>query len=559
MKTINLILSAGLAGGLFAGTAAFGGGVQVTNNVSAPADAAKGADESSKTPPPADTTPAPEEPSTPDDKSAPPEPVTPPNDQSASTNTIIDPATGELKLRIQFRNAPLETVLDYMSNAAGYIIHPRVSISGKVTVWSEQPINKEEALALVEQMLNENGYTAMLGADKRTLTIISSSDAKHEMIPVIVGNIPTNIPIDATIVTQIIPVRSLNAVSLLKDLQPLLPSETTLTANESGNALVMTDTQANIHRITEIVRGLDSVNSSSATIIVFPLKFADAKSVASLIKDLFPSATATTGNTPGGPGGFGGFGGFGRFRGGGGNPGGGDAGAPANDTGSGHTPTSRVAAVSDDHANALVVSAPDDLVPTIKQLVTSLDTDVQDMTELRTFVLKHADPIELATELGSLFPDESNNNDNSQFSARFRFGIFGGPPAPATTSNESDRVRRMNRVLAVADPRTHSLMVSASKDMMPQIAVMIEGLDNSTRNIQHVYVMTLTNAEVFDVLPVLQDLFPAGNRNSSSSSGYTLQTSPLYTRTQTVQSQANSTAAQPFGSSGGSGSRPAGQ
>ena len=106
----------------------------------------------------------------------------------------------------------------------------------------------------------------------------------------ILGNIPTNIPKNTEIVTQIIPVRSLNAVALLKDLQPLLPAQTTLTANESGNALVMTDTQANIHRIVEIVRALDSVSSSSSTIIVFPLKFADAKSVASLIKDLFPSA-----------------------------------------------------------------------------------------------------------------------------------------------------------------------------------------------------------------------------------------------------------------------------
>jgi type II secretory pathway component GspD/PulD (secretin) len=554
MKTINLILSAGVACGLFAATAALGDDATATNNAPAPAGDTNAADATLKPPPP-DATPTTETPPAPDDKSAPA--VTPPGDQvDSSTNMVVDPVTGELKLRIQFRNAPLETVLKYMSSAAGYVISEKVPVSGKVTVWSEQPLNKEEALVLVKKVLDENGYTAM--QDGRILTIIRSSDAKKDNIPVIVGNIPTNIPIDTEIVTQIIPVRSLNAVSLLKDLQPLLPADTTLTANESGNALVMTDTQANIHRITEIVRGLDSVNSSSATIIVFPLKYADAKSVASLIKDLFPSASASAGG-PGGGSGFGGF--FSRFRGGGGGfPGaGGDSGGgAANDTGAGHTPSSRVTAVSDDHANSLVVSAPDDLVPTIKQLVASLDTDVEDTTVLKVFELRYADANETASELSSLFPDDSKPDDNSNFSSRFRFGFF-TPPQASPASNESDHVRRQNRVLAVPDPRTRSLIVSASKDMMPQIATMIERLDNNPRNMMHVYVMNLTNAEVQDVLPVVQDLFPSGNKSSSSTASSLIQNNPLTTRSTAFTSQANSTTAQPFGSTGTSGRTSGGQ
>lgn len=534
MKTIKLILSAGVAGGLFAGMVALADDAPVTNKPAAPAAAAK-------TPPAPAAVPAPETPPAPDDQAA----------SVTDTNVVVDPATGELKLRMQFQNAPLKTVLDYMSQAAGYIIVPETDISGKVTVWSDQPLNKEDALKLVKQLLNQHGYTAIV--DGRTLTIYSSDKARILDIPVILGNIATNIPKDTEIVTQIIPVRSLNAVALLKDLQPLLPAQTTLTANESGNALIMTDTQANIHRIVEIVRALDSVSSSSSTIIVFPLKYADAKSVASLIKDLFPSASATTGNT-GGPSGFGGFG---RFFRGGGAPGGGENGG-GTDTGNGHTPTSRVTAVSDDHANALVVSAPDDLVPTIKELVNSLDTDVQDTTEMRVFNLKHADPIEMATELSQLFPDDTSNNDNSQFSARYRFGFFGAPQQPAASSGESDRVKRLNRVLAVPDPRTRSLLVTASKDMMPQIAVMIERLDNDTRNIQHMYVYTLANAEVTDVLPVIQDLFNSGKTTGSSTSINTPQNSQLYLRTQTLGSSFNNQAAS-FGSTSGSGSRPAGQ
>ncbi len=63
---------------------------------------------------------------------------------------------------------------------------------------------------------------------------------------------------------------------------------------------------------------------------------------------------------------------FGRFRGGGGgggfggfNPFGGGAPGGDADSNNGHTPTAKVSAVSDDHGNALVVSAPDSLIPTI--------------------------------------------------------------------------------------------------------------------------------------------------------------------------------------------------
>ncbi len=131
------------------------------------------------------------------------------------------------------------------------------------------------------------------------------------------------------------------------------------------------------------------------------------------------------------------------------------------------------------------------------------------------------------------------------------------PTASGISSGTSDRVRRMNRVLSVADPRTHSLMVSASKDMMPQIATMVERLDNNPRRKIHVYVYTLTNAEVTDVQPVLQDLFTSGKTSGSSSSVNTPQNSLLYQRGQTLNSSFNNNAAS-FGTATGSGGKPAG-
>src|SRR5689334_7815001 len=113
--------------------------------------------------------------------------------QDTSTNSTAEfpPDKG---LRMNFRNVPLEAVLNYMSKAAGYTIHPKVPVSGTVTAWSDNPLTKEEAVDLLKHVLDDNGYTVL--QDGRMLTIISSSEAKRNEIPVImfhgVDAIPRN-------------------------------------------------------------------------------------------------------------------------------------------------------------------------------------------------------------------------------------------------------------------------------------------------------------------------------------------------------------------------------
>ena len=335
----------------------------------------------------------------------------------------------------------------------------RVDLTTKVTAWSDQPVTREEALELLKQVMAANGYQVILaGANERTLQIVTKLEVKHSDIPVILfkGN-TSDVPKTPDTMTYIIPVRSLNAVSLIRDLQPLLPAETQLTANESGNALVMTDMQINVRRVVEIVKALDSVSSSSSTITVFPLKFADAKTLAGIIKDLFPAADASGGRS-GGMNPFATM--FGNRGGGGRGGGGGDTGT---DTGTGHTPTTRVTAVADDRSNSLAVSSPDEMVPTITELINQLDTNVQDLTEMRPFKLKNADPVEMADLLIKLFPDPSKTDDsNNSFSGqRIRFGGFpgmGGQTSPS--ANSSDRTKKINQVMAAADPRTGSVIVT---------------------------------------------------------------------------------------------------
>src|ERR1041385_596014 len=52
----------------------------------------------------------------------------------------------EKGLRLNFRGVPLEMVLNYLSDAAGFIIVLETKVEGKVDVWSNQPMSKDEAV-----------------------------------------------------------------------------------------------------------------------------------------------------------------------------------------------------------------------------------------------------------------------------------------------------------------------------------------------------------------------------------------------------------------------------
>ncbi len=166
-------------------------------------------------------------------------------EQASSTNNPDE-------LRLNFRNAPLEMVLNYLSDAAGFIIVLDTHVNGSVSVISSHPMTRDEAVDLLNSVLNKNGYAAIRNG--RTLTILDKNDAKTRDIPVKSGNIPDQIPNNAEIVTQIIPIRFVEARQLVSDLTSFVSPQATVVANEEGNSIVITDTQANIRHLTEIIK-----------------------------------------------------------------------------------------------------------------------------------------------------------------------------------------------------------------------------------------------------------------------------------------------------------------
>lgn len=324
------------------------------------------------------------------------------------------PRNGQPGLTFNFRGAPLETVLNYMSEAAGFVIVLESPVRGTVDMWSAKPVSREEAVQLLNLALNKNGYTAV--AQGRNLVVSSKEDAKKRNIPIRTGNDPQEIPDTAEMVMQIIPLRRIDAQQAAVDLGTLLPSTSTITANADSNSLVVTDTNINVKHVVTLVSALDGSSDSVSAMRIFKLQNADPVEMASLLMNLFQSSSGGLSGNP-----------------------------------------------------------------------------MAQMMAMR--------------------------------SAQSQRG--GGGNNRSGRSSGSSGGARSAPVLAVADPRTFSVIVTASKDEMPEIAQIVAQLDSSTARKQRVYVYTLENADVRQVETVLKNLFQSNNQRASQS---TNTADPLATR-----------------------------
>jgi len=424
----------------------------------------------------------------------------------------------EKGMRLNFRGVPLEMVLNYFSEAAGFIIVPKVDIRGRVDVWSEDPLTRDEAVDVLNNVLSRNGYAAYRSG--RTLNVVNKDEMKQRPLPVNSGPEPEKIPATENMVTQILPVKFISAEQLMRNLEMLLPTTSVMSANAGANALILTDTQVNIRRVAEIIKALDTPVSSVSAIKVFPLKFADAKALATVVKELFnpDGNSASGGRQQGGVDPRQQF--FQRFGGGGGDRGGSSASGQAG----GRVTTPKVVAAADELSNSLIVSGPEAQMTLIEEVVQQVDVPVEDVTEVKVFRLKHASADDTATMIKNLFPDTSTQGNRTGG----RTGGFSGfrPPGLGGTSSrgggaasgQSERLLKQNRVVAVADNRTMSVIVTASPALMEQISGMIAQLDSDPSKQQKVFVIPVENADPAQLQQILQSLFPTQNGRTAQSS-----------------------------------------
>ena len=213
--------------------------------------------------------------------------------------------------------------------------------------------------------------------------------------------------------------------------------------------------------------------------------------------------------------------------------------------------------IANQAGNSIVVTDVQSNIRHLVEIIKAIDSSAEDVTEVRVFRLRYADPTELASLLTGLFQDQSGGASSpiqfgpgrggrggGGFGGRGGggFGGFGGGlggfgagfgglaaafGGQNNANSQQNRVRKRNQVVAVADARTSSVVVTATKDLMGQIANMIDDLDKEGKK-QRMVVIPVGYANVYDVMQALQDTVGANTSRNTRNT----QQDPFATRIQ---------------------------
>ena len=152
---------------------------------------------------------------------------------------------------VNFNDTDIQQVIKFMADATGKTIIIDPKVRGPVKVISAKPLNSEELYDLFLSVLDVHGYTAIESGS--VVRIVPNRDARSLPVP----NETNVTEVDDTYITQVIQLKNISAAKVLPTLRPLVPQYGHISAYDSSNALIITDTRANIIRLNELIAKID--------------------------------------------------------------------------------------------------------------------------------------------------------------------------------------------------------------------------------------------------------------------------------------------------------------
>ena len=411
-------------------------------------------------------------------------------DEPAAQGVVPEALPVPEGLILNFDQATLKTVLDYLAEEAGLIVINETELEGRISMFNKKPMSLDDAIDVLNAVLFEEEYTAVRRG--RVLKIVSLEDAKNQSIPVYYGADPEQIPETDTIVTQVVPIKYANADEIEDDLDGLIDDEfAEMTANQSANAIIITDTQANIRRLVKIISSLDKAVEKVTEVRVFKLEFADADDTARLIEATFQESVSEdeivgrliqsrfSGGGPGGPGGRGSAGGNTQQQG-------------------NATARSKVSAESDTRTNSVVVSADPETMVKIAEIVEDLDSDTTAKDSVLIYHVKNMQATDLADIFNNLFESNTSSSTNNDQ----RFNAQGNGPgsrvqsanAVAATGN-AGAADLVGQVSSVANESTNTILILTPEKNFERVQEILNELD---RPVPQVLIRVLVSEVTYD-------------------------------------------------------------
>ncbi|BFM22393.1 type II secretion system secretin GspD [Gilvimarinus japonicus] len=337
---------------------------------------------------------------------------------------------------VNFKDSDIQEVIKFIAEATGKTIVIDPKVRGQVKVISNAPVNGDELYGLFLSILDVHGFTAVENGE--VVRIVPNRDARSLAIPT--QEPSSNASAQDTYMTQVVQLDNISAAKLLPVLRPLVPQHGHISAYDPSNAIIVTDTRANIQRLLKVIAQIDKAAVVSTELV--ELRYAQADAIVKVIQQL-EKPDAQRGN----------------------------ASAP-------------VTVVADTRINGVLINGDDMQRERIKMLIRRLDRPQITNSNVRVEYLKYAKAEQVATVLNGVLQNMQKMESGDGKSAS-------SSQIKASVQADEDT----NAILITADGDTlqslmvlvESLDIRRAQVLVEAIIVELEDTDNAELGIEWMY------------------------------------------------------------------------
>ena len=200
----------------------------------------------------------------------------PVSDGAVNLPALAEAGMADELIYVNFDQVDIRVMLKTVGDITGINFVVDDSIRGTVTVMSPTKIRLGEIYEVLESILEVKGYAAVPTGIGDFVKIVPRADAVRRNLQVRIGADPMEIPVNDSLVTQIIPLTYADVTEVSRIITPLLSSGLYMATYPRTNSILITDTSSNIHHIAKIIRNLD-VPSSKEQVTTIGLTYASAE------------------------------------------------------------------------------------------------------------------------------------------------------------------------------------------------------------------------------------------------------------------------------------------
>ncbi|NIO17295.1 MAG: type II secretion system secretin GspD [Deltaproteobacteria bacterium] len=344
-------------------------------------------------------------------------------------------------ISLDFTDVDISVLIKFISEVTGKNFIYDEKVRGNITIISPKKITQEEMYRVFLSVLQVKGFTTV--EQGNIVKIIPSREAKQEGLKTFTRK---RYEVTDEFITQLIPLKYIDAKDASPLLTPLISKEGLLTFYGPSNTLIIIDRGSNIARIADILSELD-IGTAAQVIKLYQLQHAPSDDVSDILSQLYTGSgvPVTTRRVKGRP-------------------------APrAQPAAAGSVAGTKF--ISDARTNSIVVLAPSDLIEDISDMITQLDIPTpENVGKINVYYLENADSEELATVLNNLISGRTG-------------GPTPGQPGQPSTIKGIIAPEFEGPIKITADKATNSLLIIASPVDYLTLVEVIKKLDIKRRQV----------------------------------------------------------------------------